>query len=574
MTIFESPAPAQFVPPLDDVTLPQFILDDVQHRLRPTRPTGTPCLIEEEIGRELFLEEVRTRTDAFARTLNAKWGIGKDDVVALCSPNHIDYPIAIWAAHRLGAIAALISPALTSSELVYHLQIAQPSLLIAHADNLTTALDAASSVGLPPSRVLVFGERDGQYQSMNALISHGGLLPPIVEYTMAPGEAREKIAVLCFSSGTTGKPKAVAVSHYNIICNVMQCATHLRLGDNSIPWDEQRFRPGDKCAAVLPLYHIYGIVSNLHFCLYSGMSVVIVQKYSHEGLLRSIERLRITHLFLVPPQVLLFCKSPATKKYDLSSVRFCIVAAAPLTAELTAQFLEVFPDIQLGQGYGLTETCAAVTLWPISQKVGTPGSAGQLISGTQAKVVKSDGSLAGVGEPGELYVKGGQVVLGYYRNEEATKEAFSPDGWFRTGDEVVFKENGDVFITDRIKELIKVKGFQVAPAELEGHLLGHAHVADVGVIGVPDAFAGELPLAFVVLQPKIAARVQADAAFATEVQASIFKHVADAKTHYKWLAGGIVFIEAIPKNPSGKILRRMLRERAKALRVPAVRARL
>ncbi|KAL0581455.1 hypothetical protein V5O48_000609 [Marasmius crinis-equi] len=264
-------------------------------------------------------------------------------------------------------------------------------------------------------------------------------------------------------------------------------------------------------------------------------------------------------LSIVPPQAVLFCKHPAVKKYSLSSVRYCIVAAAPLSATLTSGLLKLFPNAHLGQGYGMTETCGTVSMFPLSQRVGTLGSGGQLLPGTVAKVVKEDGSIAGVGEVGELFVKGGQIALGYYRNEKANEETFV-DGWLRTGDQVLFDERGDIFIVERIKELIKVKGLQVAPAELEGHLLTHNSIADAAVIGVPDEYAGELPFAFVVLQPQVAAAVARNPMTAEEVRSSIFKHVADAKSRHKWLSGGINFTEAIPRNASGKILRRLLRE--------------
>lgn len=570
MSIFHSTAPPLISPP-DDVTIPQFLLDNNRrHPTRPDRPLGVPYLVDGETGREVHHDEIVMQTDYFARAMRHIWGIGKGDVVALYTPNHINYPIAVWAAHRLGAIIAMMSPTLTTPELVYQLQIARPSLLIAHAGNLPNALDAASATGLAHTHVLVLDAHKLtkpfplSYTAMDGAIGHGAACPHIPELQFTSGEAKRTIAVLCFSSGTTGKPKAVAVSHYNVICNLVQTATSNGLTDSPTLPQEQRWRPGDRGLAVLPLYHIYGFVVNLHYSLYAGMSVVIVPKFNHVTMLKNIERYRITHLFFVPPQVVLLCKHPSTRKYDLSSVRCCMVAAAPLTAELTAQMLEILPDIHLGQAYGLTETCAGVSMFPIDKKVGTLGSAGRLLSGTTAKVVKSDGRLAGVGAPGELWVKGEQVTMGYYRDERATRESFI-DGWFRTGDEVVIHANGDIFITDRIKELIKVKGHQVAPAELEGHLLGHPHVADAGVVGLPDEFAGELPLAFVALQPDIAAAVRRDPSAAENIRTSIAQHVSEAKAPYKWLAGGIEFVEAIPKNASGKILRRILRERARTL---------
>ncbi|KAK7434667.1 hypothetical protein VKT23_020075 [Stygiomarasmius scandens] len=229
--------------------------------------------------------------------------------------------------------------------------------------------------------------------------------------------------------------------------------------------------------------------------------------------------------------------------------------------------LKIFPNVHLGQGYGMTESCGTISMFPLSQKIGTLGSGGQLLPGTSAKVVKEDGSLAKIGEIGELWVKGDQIALGYYGDENATRETFV-DGWLRTGDQVLFKSNGDIFILERIKELLKVKGLQVAPAELEGHLLVHPQVSDAAVIGIPDEYHGELPLAFVVLQPETALAMKGDKSgtCAEQMRKSIFKasHVSNVKSKHKWLTGGILFTDVIPRNPSGKILRRVLRERVKA----------
>ncbi|PCH45120.1 amp dependent CoA ligase [Wolfiporia cocos MD-104 SS10] len=551
------------------------MLDDlVNPPSRPVRPSSVPCLIDEGTGQPMFLSELRSRSDALARTLQNEMGIGENDLVSIFTPNHTDYLTIIWAVHRLGGIVSAINPGLTQEELVYHLQIARPALLIAHGESLSTAIEGARVLNITSSRVIVIDRHQGSGAPpcicLEELIARGLHLPPIKEFRLRDGQAKTQVAILCFSSGTTGKPKAVAVSHYNLICNVIQSATHHRVNDNHVPWEERRFRPGDVVSGVIPFYHMYGILSNLHWMIYSAMTVVVTQKFKYETMLQNIERFHITHLIIVPPQAVLLCKAcehPATKNYNLSSVRFCMVAAAPVTAELISQLLEALPGSHLGQGYGMTETTAAVCMFPTTQKVGTPGSAGQLVPGTIAKIVKPDGSLAGYGEPGELLIQGGQVSLGYYGNEAATKEAFR-DGWLKSGDEVVIRENGDIFVVDRIKEFIKVKGLQVAPGELEGHLLNHPQIADACVIGIPDAYAGEIPLAFIVLQPDAAASAQKTEADAAKMKQDIVEYVAATKSRHKWLTGGVVFIDAIPKSPSGKILRRILREKAKTFRKP------
>ncbi|QRW06027.1 AMP binding enzyme [Ceratobasidium sp. AG-Ba] len=323
-------------------------------------------------------------------------------------------------------------------------------------------------------------------------------------------ENKTKVAFYSFSSGTTGKPKAVAIPHHAVIANVIQNAAFVRLNDPDLPSDLARYRRGDVNLGVLPMFHIYGLVMVTHFGLFAGLPLVVIPQFNFVEMLKSIVKYRITHLSLVPPQIVLFCKHPATKNYDFSHCHFALVGAAPVSPELTAQFRQVMPNLGFGQAYGMTETGKPIGPWhsllsSLSLLWSTPKPAGclevgQLINSTTAKVVKPDGTLAGYDEPGELVVAGPQMTLRYENNEAATKETYV-DGWVHTGDEVVIKKSGDVLIVDRLKELIKVRGFQVAPAELEGHLLDHPFVDDVGVIGLPDDYSGEVPLAFVALSP-------------------------------------------------------------------------
>ncbi|KAH8992514.1 amp dependent CoA ligase [Lactarius akahatsu] len=522
MTEFVSPGdPLPYIP--DNLTLAQFVLDST-HPYRPLRPQGVPWLIEDATGRKIGLEEVRTRVLGLANALSLKWGI--------------HYPTVMWATHRLGAIVTGANPSYTHEELTHQITTAKASILIAHPDSLKVALLAAHNAGIPPDRLITYG------------LAHQ---PYFVERALRPGEGRTKIAFLSFSSGTTGKPKAVEIPHYAPIANILQMAAWWRVNDNSIPWEDRRIRPGDITMAVHDILDIYGLVIN--------SSVVVVPKFEFIAYLESIKRHKANHLLVVPPMIVLLCKHPATKNYDLSSIRMLFCGAAPLSAELTDSVVKLLPQAFVGQGYGMTETCTAISMAPLSQKVSTLGSAGQLISGTRVRVVKADGTLAKVGEPGELVVTGPSMALRYLNNGTATAETFV-DGWVRTGDEAIIAENNDIFIVDRLKEILKVRGFQVAPAELEGHLLAHPDVADSCVVGVPDDFSGEVPLAFVVLSVEAAKKASGSEAAAAKIKASIVKHVADHKVAYKKLAGGVEFVDAIPKNPSGKLLRRVLRDKA------------
>ncbi|KAG1733049.1 uncharacterized protein EDB91DRAFT_1301160 [Suillus paluster] len=475
----------------------------------------------------------------------------------------VDYAVAIWATHRLGGIVSCANPANNIHDLQYQLKVVHASVIIAHSSSLDTALAAARAAGLPSDHVITLDESN--QITVDTLIQQGLRSEPnFIERRLRKGEAKTKVAFLSFSSGTTGKPKAVAISHFGPIMNVIQMAESQKVNKNYAPWEEQRFRPGDIAAGVLPFFHIYGLVLGLHFMPFCGISVVVIPKFHFTDFLESIVRHRITHLKLVPPQIVLFCKHPAVKNYNLDGVRWLICGAAPLSASLVDQLVKILPNAQIGQGYGMTESTATTTMFSVDSKLGVPGSAGRLVPGVVARVVKDDGTLAGFNEPGELQVKTPSAALGYLNNDEATKETFV-NGWLHTGDKVIISEDHEVFIVDRLKEIMKVKGFQVAPAELEGCLLDHPDVADTCVTSILDSYSGELPVAFVVLRPNAAKRVASDPTEAERVKTSIKKHVADNKVAYKHLTGGVEFIDVIPKNPSGKLLRRVLRDRARDL---------
>ncbi|THH18569.1 hypothetical protein EW146_g2444 [Bondarzewia mesenterica] len=571
-----SQAPVPYIP--DNLTIPQFFLDS-HHPLRPIRTAGFPVFIEDKTGRTIGFEEARTRAYGLANGLSLQFGMGEDDVVCLFAPNHVDYAVALWAVHRLGSVITPSNPTYTDEELVHQLRVTQSSFVIAHSAFIHTASEACLQVGIKPDHIILLDQvssasRAAFYLSVPGLIGLGlSRQCNFVERQLAPGEAKKKLAILSMSSGTTGKPKAVAISHYALIANVVQLVAHHAdmVKDLNVAPEQRRFRPGDTAVAVLPFFHIYGLVVLMHKPLFEAMALVVVSKFEFSNFLDSIVRHRVTHLFVVPPMVILLCKHPLVKKYNLSHVHFCCSGAAPLSSELVVQLAQVLPTTIIGQGYGMTETCTVVTLTSARQWVGRSGSAGSLLPGIVARIVKADGTLANPGEPGELMVHSPSNALGYIGNDRETRETFI-DGWVRTGDEVIYNEvDEEFFIVDRLKELIKVRGFQVSPAELEGHLLSHPDIADACVVGVPDDFSGEVPLAFIVLRPHVAQRTQSSAWEADKMRAAISKHVSDAKTKYKWLAGGVEFLDVIPKTPSGKMLRRVLREKAKALRAESSR---
>ncbi|KAI0741847.1 amp dependent CoA ligase [Daedaleopsis nitida] len=561
-TIYGVGGPLVHVP--DDLTIPQFFLDS-------HHPLGGEALllrkpayfVDDGTGREVTGDEVRARVAGLANSLHIRWNIGNDDVVCVFGPNHIDYPVVIWATHRVGGVVTGANPSYTADELVYQIKTAKATVLFVHPDSLQVGLEAARKVGIRDDRIILFDFVKGdKHLTVGDLVKDGLAQPKrYVEPRLKPGDSKTKLALLFFSSGTTGRPKAVMIPHYSVIANCIQMKQFIDTKDGGKPNDQKLYASGDIALGVLPFYHIYGIIVSLHLFLFCGISLVIVQRFNFEGMLKSIQRYKVTHLALVPPMIVLLCKHPIVKKYNLDGVKALTSAAAPLSAELTHQVARVLKNSSIGQGYGMTETATAVAFPQVDTRVGTVGSAGRLIPGVAVRILKADGSWGGVNDQGQIVVTGPSMALGYLNNREATEETFI-DGWVYTGDEGYVTEQKDLFIVDRIKELIKVRGFQVAPAELEGHLLEHADVADVCVVAAPDEYSGELPFAFVSLHEDVRARIAKDRREQERVRSAIMKHVSDHKTQYKWLAG-IEFIDIIPKNPSGKLLRRILRDQLK-----------
>ena len=345
------------------------------------------------------------------------------------------------------------------------------------------------------------------------------------------------------------------ISHRNIIANIIQMTLF-----------ESTFRPADHrdvILGLLPQSHIYSIILTTHCPVFRGDTVVTMAKFELMSLIKAVKRFQMTCLYVVPPMLIALAKqgaqAPDPTTFDLPSVRRIFCGAAPLSEELTSQIRDRYPGVLLGQGYGMTEAATVIASHP---GVVYDGSSGCVVPGLEVRLIDGDGNdVEGPDQPGELWVKGPNVTLGYFHNEKATQDTFG-GGWLRSGDVGEFRlhpETGDahLFIVDRVKELIKVSGFQVAPAELEGHLLGHPFVADCAIIPVPNDRSGEVPKAVVVLSKD--ANVDHRTA-----QKQIESWVAEHKSKHKHLRGGVEFVPEIPKSPSGKILRRFLRDREKA----------
>lgn len=332
------------------------------------------------------------------------------------------------------------------------------------------------------------------------------------------------------------------ISHQNAIAQALQI---------------QKITPEDhkKVLGVLPLFHITGIVHSMILPVFINAEVIMLPTFDMASMLATIVEYQILELLLVPPLLIRLVRDPIVDEYDLGCVKRFSSGAAPLSEEIIQLLKKKFPGTGLKQGYGMTESCSCITSHPLhTYSYDYAHTGGTIVASTEVKLVRDDGTEAGVGEPGEIWARGPQIVMGYLNNDKATRETFDSDGFLHTGDQGFIDAAGFITITDRIKEMIKVKGIGVAPAELEDLLLGHAKVEDCAVLGLPDERAGERPKAYVVVK----AGVPADEATGRD----IIKYVEGNRARYKWVKE-VEFVSEIPKSASGKILRRVLRDRMK-----------
>jgi acyl-CoA synthetase (AMP-forming)/AMP-acid ligase II len=485
-----------------------------------------PVLVDGASGTVVGYRLLADRVRGMAAGLAAR-GFGPGDVLAVWAPN-----LPQWAGVALGAMAAGgtvtgASPAATERELAAQLGDARAKVLVTVPPLVPAARAAAAAAGV--GEVVVLGEAEGATPVLDLLAAASGPLPDL--------DPAATVGLLPYSSGSTGLPKGVLLTHANLVTSVRQVGSGLRVG------------PGDTLLAVAPFSHIMGFLVTLAVPLSAGATVVTMPRFDPERFLELLQRHRVTVLVGAPPMFQVLLAHPAAAGADLGALELLVCGGAALTPAAQRALTVRVPGATVGQAWGLTETCVGLSM-PDRDAGSVPGTVGRVMPNTELRVVDPlTGRDLGVGRPGELLARGPQVMAGYLRRPEATAAMLDPDGWLRTGDLGLVDHDGNVVIVDRLKELIKVRGYQVAPAELEALLAGHPAVADAAVLGRQDPADGEVPVAVVVPRPGAAPDPD-------ELLAWVAERVAPHKR-----LRAVRFADALPRTPSGKLLRRALADR-------------
>ena len=513
--------------PYPDIAIPQTALTPfVLHRAKELG--DKPALIEGPTGRTISYTQLADLVSIAAYNLSQR-GLKKGDVFGILSPNCLEYAIAFHAVATLGGIVTPINPLYTKHEIAPQLKDCGARFLVTAPACVEKTREAAAEAGI--EELFVFGSGPGATSFDSLLIDNG-------RAEQVEIDPKEDLVVLPYSSGTTGLPKGVMLTHYNLVANIRQMEGLCYFAET------------DTLICVLPLFHIYGLMVVLNMGLYNGVSIVLMPRFDLESFLKAVQDYEVSLAHLVPPIILSLSKNPIVDNYRLPRLHTIFSGAAPLGEELTRACMDRL-GCNIRQGYGMTETSPVTHSSPAPPMTSKFGSVGVPAPNTECKVVDLEtGEALGPGQRGEVCARGPQIMKGYLNRPDATAQTIDSEGWLHTGDIGYFDEDGHFFIVDRAKELIKYKGLQVPPAELEAVLLSHPCIADAAVIPYPDDEAGEVPKGIVVLREPVQAE-------------EVLQFVAERVAPHKRIRH-LEIVDKIPKSPSGKILRRVLVEMEKA----------
>ncbi|WP_418276433.1 AMP-binding protein [Isoptericola jiangsuensis] len=517
--------------PHPDVEIPDVSLYDFLFAGLTGEDLEKVAVIDGPSGQTTTYGALRAQIDAVAGAVAAR-GYRPGDVVALHSPNVPAFVTVFHGLLRAGLTVTTINALASGPEVAKQLVASGAKALVTVSPLLAQATEGAESAGL--TDVIVLDGAEGR-TNLRDLLTAGAPAPDV------DIDPATHLAVLPYSSGTTGLPKGVMLTHRNLVANVVQAEPFIPLTrDDVIP-------------AVLPFFHIYGMTVLMNGAVYQRSTIVTMPRFDLPEYLRIIDEYRATVLFVAPPIALAIAKHPLAAQADLSSVRLMMSGAAPFDEHLAAVVGQRLPHAAVTQGYGMSEMSPVSHTIPVGRTDISPGSIGLLVPNMQARIVdpatgeEIEQPAEGVSAPGELMCAGPNVMVGYLGNEQETRDTITADGFLHTGDIVTVDAAGAFYVVDRLKELIKYKGYQVPPAELEALLIAHPQIADAAVVGVPDGEGEELPKAFVVL------------AEGAELSAQeVMEYVAAKVAPYKKVRL-VEFTHAIPKSAAGKILRKDLR---------------